>query len=108
MHPRRKGDPKAGKSVRNNTVPIVRNFTKNTRLYNDSIYSEYLTQTQKSYLMATLVSMNPYESCLVHSVGHVFLVSLIFIILPPLLPQGSLSLRKRDQMEISNLSFLSS
>lgn len=86
MQPRRgKGDPKAGERVRDSPDPTVKSCTNDTRLYNHIIYAVYLGQTHECYLMATLMSMNPYEPCLVNSVGHILLVFLIFTVLHPLL-----------------------
>ena len=43
---------------------------------NSNICAEDLVQTYSGSLIASSVSVSPYESCLVDSVGHVLLVSL--------------------------------
>lgn len=57
-------------------------------------YTEDLMQANAGFIIATAVSVSPCEPCLVDSVGHVLLVSLIPLtptILPSPLPKGSVS-----------------
>lgn len=48
---------------------------RSTKLDNHNMYTKHLTQIHTGSLIVTLISVRPYETCLVDSVGHVLVMS---------------------------------
>jgi hypothetical protein len=68
-----KGDPRAGKRVRDIPTPTVRSPTK--ALKNHSLYAGSLVQAHLYSVVAASVSVSLYEPCLVDFVCCVLLAS---------------------------------
>lgn len=72
---RRERVPGAGKESEALPLPPLGDLQKH-QAHNHNAYTEDLTQSPASPVIATSVSVHPYKPCLVDSVGRVLLLSL--------------------------------